>query len=52
MDYTRNPTKDFYIDAYWLLKTALEKILSNPTESQTISREVLSKLQVTRVKKN
>jgi len=50
MSYANNPTKDFYIDAYWILKIVVERIAKNPFNAQKECQQALQKIKELRKK--
>jgi Ni2+-binding GTPase involved in maturation of urease and hydrogenase len=50
MSYTQSPTKDYYVDAYWLLKDVVEKISAGLTCPHEEAALVLEKLKNMREK--
>lgn len=45
MRYTQSPVSEFYVDAYWILKTVLLQILDTPENAQQLAQDALKKIE-------
>lgn len=45
MEYACNPTKDYYVDAYFLLKDVIKEILNDPKDAQLKAEAALKEIE-------